>query len=916
MLHVVTDDNYPPYLFRNANGDAEGYLVDYWALWEKKSGVKVQLTATNWAEAQQTLKEGRADVIDMIFRTPPREAFYDFSPPYADLPVAIYSHTSISGISSVSTLKGFLVGAQAGDACIDELAEHDITNVATYKNNTELINAAIRQEIKVFCMDEHPANFYLYKAGVDTTFLKAFELYKGRFHRAVRKGNAETLKLVEQGMQAVTAKEEAALRRKWFGTPLSLVSYGRYVGWGVLAVVMLGSLLLIWNLTLRRQVTAKTMTLKRTLDDLQEAHRVTHEARENLAATLQAIPDLLFELDAEGYYLDLFASQEALLASSRDNLLGKRVTDVLPFDAARIVMASIAAALETGKDFGRTISLDIDGRQCWFELSTTRKSSSGKAPSVLMLSRDITQRRETEQALLGAERDRHFRTLFEAAPVALSFVQGEEIRQINRRFIELFGYRHDEIATLDSWWQKAYPDSSYRHWVQVTWQRAIDAAGGTGGKLEDLEYRVTCKDGRERTMLIGGQLLDDGLMATFTDISPLRAVERTLMEAKELADAANLAKSAFLANMSHEIRTPMNAILGYAHLLGKSPLQPAQRDRLGKIEGAGKHLLAIINDILDISKIESGKLVLEETDFPLSTIIDHVQSIMAEPARAKGLSIEVDYGDVPSMLRGDSTRLRQALLNFASNAVKFTEHGRISLRTRLIERQGKRLLVRFEIQDTGIGIPAESRATLFQAFQQVDTSTTRKYGGTGLGLAISQRLAHLMGGETGVDSEVGVGSTFWFTARLEEGKESRREEAPAPASPEADINRHHAGEPILLVEDDPINQEVALELLGDTGLRVDVADNGQQAVAMATNTNYALILMDMQMPVMGGIEATTLIRKIPGRAWTPIIAMTANAFDENREQCIVAGMNDFIAKPVVPELLFQTLAKWLAIPRH
>lgn len=487
-IHVVTDDNYPPYLFRNSVGEPEGYLVDYWRLWEQKNGIKIKLTATNWAEAQQMVKDGRADVIDMIYRTPPREPFYDFSSPYADLPVAIYSHATISGISGVTTLHGFQVGVQAGDACIDKLAENGITNLRIYPNYAELIAAAQNAEIKVFCLDEHPANFYLYKANAEKLFLKAFELYQGQFHRAVRKGNLEILQVVEQGMQAISADEEAALRNKWFGMPLNIGTYGRYVGWGVLVALLLGTVMLLWNLTLRRQVAGKTETLKQALQDLQEAHRVTQKTQENLAATLQAIPDLLFELDAEDRYIDVFASQEALLASPKEKLIGKRIDEVLGGDAAPIAKAAIAGAIENGSDYGRTICLEIGDKKHWFELSATRKAPEADGSfHAMVLSRDITQRWEAEQALLKAkeeslqaERDKHFRTIFDAAPVALSFVKGDEISLVNRRFVEIFGYQESDISSLDAWWLNAYPDPAYRAWVQNTWQSALERASQTG----------------------------------------------------------------------------------------------------------------------------------------------------------------------------------------------------------------------------------------------------------------------------------------------------------------------------------------------------------------------------------------------------------------------------------------------------
>ncbi|TXI86976.1 MAG: response regulator [Cupriavidus sp.] len=381
---------------------------------------------------------------------------------------------------------------------------------------------------------------------------------------------------------------------------------------------------------------------------------------------------------------------------------------------------------------------------------------------------------------------------------------------------------------------------------------------------------------------------------------------------RDQAEGASRAKTEFLANMSHEIRTPLNAIIGLNYLMRRDGVTPSQAVRLDKIDGASRHLLSLINDILDLSKIEAGRVQLESANFHLSSVLDSVASIIAESARSKGLAIEMDADSVPLWLQGDPTRLRQALLNLAGNAVKFTSAGTVCIRAKLLEDHQERLLVRFEVQDTGIGIPADAIPSLFRAFAQADSSITRQFGGTGLGLAITKRLTEMMGGECGVESQPGAGSTFWFTVWLRRGHGALPSRADlAQVDVEELLRSRHKGEKILVAEDNGVNQEVLLALLHGVGLHADVASDGAEAVALAKSGDYSMALMDMQMPVMSGVEATREIRRLPSWEDRPIIAFTANAFDEDREACRASGMDDFVSKPVEPSMLYKAILHWL-----
>jgi two-component system, sensor histidine kinase and response regulator len=403
-----------------------------------------------------------------------------------------------------------------------------------------------------------------------------------------------------------------------------------------------------------------------------------------------------------------------------------------------------------------------------------------------------------------------------------------------------------------------------------------------------------------------------------------------LDQARKKADSAAKAKADFLANMSHEIRTPMNAIIGFSNLAMKTNMDGKQREYIRKIQQSGQHLLRIINDILDFSKIEAGKLSVEHTEFELEEVMENVFSLISEKSASKGLKLmfRIEKG-TPSCLLGDSLRLGQILVNYANNAIKFTEQGEIEISVKVIEETDHDALIHFAVRDTGIGLTEDQRGKLFQSFQQADTSTSRKYGGTGLGLAISKKLVNLMGGDVGVESEYGQGSTFWFTARLGKSiakargflpdllsrapgeKRDEKGDKDQQPSPLMDSLTDIKGASILLVEDNAFNKEIAFKLLTNAGFKVDVAENGLKSIEMLDKRAYDIVLMDMQMPVMDGAAATRQIRKDARFQDLPIVAMTANVMEAEIEECRASGMWDHIGKPIDIVELFGKLLKWV-----
>ena len=870
-ITVVFDDNYPPYVLRDAEGAIRGILVDQWRLWEKKTGIAVTLVGMDWSKAQRIMAEGKADVIDTIFFTEERARLYDFTRPWATIEVPVFFHRNISGISDARSLLGFTVGVKEGDAAIDYLARNGITTIQEFASYEAIALAAADQKIRVFCIDGPPGRYFLYKLNLENEFRSTAPLYTGEFHRAVRKGDTELLHTVEEGFARISAREYAAIERKWMGTPIAMrPELYRYALYGSIAVVLAALALMLWIVTLRRQVSLRTSQLRKTL----EAQRKSEMKYRLLVENANSI---ILNMDRRGTVSFLNEFGQRFFGYAEQEIVGKSMLGTIVPDGEGSggdlvkLIEQLARSPETHQSVVQE-NMRRGGERVWIHwTSRAVRDESGEVKEILRVGSDVTELHRAEAAL--RESEARFRLLAENAnDVIWTMNEAGRFTYVSPSVKKLRGYEPSEVLS-QTMEEAVTPRSLAVLREALASFYSLLAAGSRSFDFAPIEVEQTRRDGSTVwTEVVVTPMLDEAgrfrsLLGVSRDISERRqkeeesrALQAQMLQAQKLESLGVLA-----GGIAHDFNNILMAILGNAELARAAlPTGSPARERVKDIDEASRRAAELCRQMLAYSG--RGSFSVETMD--LSRLVRGMTN-MLEVSVSKKAALRADLPEGLPSISGDPTQIRQIVMNLIINASEAIGDGQGEIRVRtgamacseeyLTEgAQGETpaagRYVFLDVEDTGCGMDRVTRARIFDPF------FSTKFTGRGLGLAAVLGIVRGHGGAIRVTSEPGSGTTFrvLFPAA---------EDAAVPTDPDREAAPWKGSGTVLLVDDEPAVRNVGKAMLEAIGFSVLLATDGREAVDAFRDRadEIACIILDLTMPRMGGEEAFVELRRIrPG----------------------------------------------------